>query len=103
MKTRRGERDVALFGEAMLQKLAENAHKAHWRDEPVQDHLDGIWEEARELEKDVAWLKIATRQADGPRIEELKKKIRREAADVANRALMVCDVLGCLEGRGDAE
>jgi hypothetical protein len=95
---RRGEREVQLFGEAMLEKLAENGHKKHWREESVDEHLSGIEDELKELELDVIWLRIAKRKADGPRIEELRAKIRREAADIGNRAMFAADAVGGLVG-----
>jgi hypothetical protein len=95
--SRRGEPETALFREAMLEKLGENGHKKHWRDEPVEDHLNGIEEELHELEMDVIWLRMAERKADGPKAEELRANVRREAADIANRAMFVADSLGALE------
>ena len=68
----------------MREKLAENEHKGHWRDEDVDFLLDRVAEELRELRLAV-WL------GEGPRA------VAREAADVGAIAMMVADVLGGLD------
>jgi NTP pyrophosphatase (non-canonical NTP hydrolase) len=65
------------FGNDMYLKLRENQHKAHWNTVTQQWLLNRCMEELKELQDAV--------NADDP------GEIVREAADVANFALMIAD------------
>jgi hypothetical protein len=83
--------EVAAFAQLMEQKLQENEYKAGWR------HLDGqdlIWklrDRFYELE-DCVWVTPPENLTPA----EVKHLISRDAADVANYAMMVADVKGDL-------
>ena len=84
--------EVAAFAKAMEAKLKENDHKGGWnRGEDTPDELMArLLEEAEELEN-----------ALHPMRKRDPKRILREAADVANFAMMVADVCGALRGVGE--
>lgn len=81
--------DVALLENAMKQKLRENEHKGYW------DKIS-LLQLAKRLEEEVEELNDAI-LTKGP------VEIVREAADVANFAMMICSnaVRGKLQGRGN--
>lgn len=71
-------RVVAWFAERMEGKLLENDHKGGWHDEHPSDLYERLLEEARELKEA---LMLGAESYD----------IVREAADVANIAMMLAD------------
>lgn len=78
---------VRAFAEAMERELRENEHKGGrdaWRKCYAEDLLDRVKEETNELAGEVCRLKPDPQRA------------LSEAADVANMAMMVADVLGGL-------
>lgn len=71
---------VQQFAAEMQNKLDENCHKGGWH--------DCTWHYLRKrLREETAELEIAVASRD-------KKRIVREAADVANFAMMIADTLG---------
>jgi len=81
-------REVFNFSLAMEEKLDENDDKGHW---------DGCTE---------AWLLNRLKQETGELRRAIKKnkpalEVLREAADVANFAMMIADVYGSKEINGD--
>jgi len=78
---------VLAFAEAMEERLAANDHKGGWFREDPEWLMDRLYEEVRELASE-----IHERSHRKPDLV----KIRREAADVSNFALMVADRLGAI-------
>ena len=68
---------VELFSNNMYIKLRENAHKAHWNTVTTEWLLNRCMEEFEELKEALA--------------NEDPGEIAREAADVANFAMMIAD------------
>lgn len=86
------------FRQAMVEKLEENAHKGGWSDESPRWLLTRVEEELVELRQAVdAWNAATHRGYPDDICEARRRKVLREAADVANFALMVADVCGALE------
>lgn len=77
MNEERDRRALLAFTAIMWVKLRENAHKRHWSELPSQWLLGRIKDELQELQDAIL--------AGDP------VAIRREAADVANLAMMVAD------------
>jgi NTP pyrophosphatase (non-canonical NTP hydrolase) len=73
----------------MKLKLSENRHKGDsWRDDNAFDLLDRVIEEVQELRTALACLtEVDTPEA----IANMRAAVWREAADVANMAMMVAD------------
>ena len=82
--------EVMRFAEHMEAKLVENDHKKHWRDEnyPLQGHLEMVLVEVRELDEQLDLLNHGVGSVED---------VIKEAADVANRAMIISDLLD--EGR----
>lgn len=81
-----GNKELLAFTRIMDTKLQENQHKGHWRDRPEMTPnilFDRLIDEVWELRKELIAIKYG--KTDG-------KKISREAADVANFAMMISDV-----------
>lgn len=88
-------REVAAFALLMEAKLRENDHKGGWKDEDTTYLSRRCGNELEELRKAVSALNDAYMRGPrplGPRLGELKTAIHREAADVANFAMMLADV-----------
>ncbi len=87
---------VAWFAEQMEAKLRENDHKAGWLTQHPVILLDLLRGEVREL-----------RNAVGDNLKTLDSdEVVREAADVANFAMMIADNFGLRLGslrKGDGE
>jgi hypothetical protein len=92
--------EVAAFALLMEAKLRENDHKGGWKDESIAylsrrcgnelKELRGRLEQRhREIMK--GWPPVAERT-----LPEIVVSIGREAADVANFAMMIADVCGAL-------
>jgi len=82
------------FFEAMEKKLLANAHKGGWRGEGLRVLLNEVDQELRELAEAVH------RYVDGPATAERRDAVIAEAADVANRAMMVADVARTMWDKG---
>lgn len=82
---------VDRFAAFMRQKLDENEHKGGWECEDEDWLLDRIQQELNELRE--AW--EAKPRGSAARTE-WRTRIVREAADVANMAMMLADVCGAL-------
>src|SRR5690606_5240346 len=88
--------EVAAFARAMEHKLAANDHKEHWREMRVHQLLEMLRDEVDELVRAVADFHGGM----GPH-----RNVLDEAADVANFAMMVADVVAlkpCEIGRMEA-
>jgi hypothetical protein len=79
---------VEHFSKAMVEKLDKNAHKIHWSNLEYEHLLNRLDEEFRELREAVAWSLQVT--LEGP-TEEADARVRDEAVDVANFAMMLFD------------
>jgi hypothetical protein len=85
--------EVKAFALAMEAKLKENDHKRGWKQER-KDWLYGrLQEEVEELGHLLGGLQSVGKFSS----PEYRKKILREAADVANFAMMIADVCNTLE------
>jgi len=90
--------EVRAFAELMEQKLRENDHKGGWKKElPSLDLLPRLREETEELDDAIShwgaqvnWGKAALY------LPGCIERVGREAADVANFAMMIADVCGAL-------
>ena len=89
--------EVRAFADLMEAKLRENDHKAGWKGEDASDLFPRIAEEADELwramvrhSKRLSWGDAWVMETD------TVERIGREAADVANFAMMIADVCGAL-------
>ena len=77
--------EVAAFAQAMEAQLRANDHKPGWKDEDRGDLMERLHDEVGELEVELVYR--------GSRRPGL---VLKEAADVANFAMMVADVCGGL-------
>ncbi len=82
--------EVVAFSRLMEKELRNNDHKPGWKNDYAVDLANRVIEEAVEL-KEVAF------DADTWGAENFREKVGEEAADVANMAMMVADVCGCLK------
>lgn len=97
--------EVLAFAHLMERKLRENDHKPGWKRDNPQALLCRIGDETRELALAVAgWGANLTqgmddlgRGADPLSLADRQIRVGREAADVANFAMMVADRCGGLE------
>lgn len=93
--------EVAAFAQLMEQKLRENDHKGGWQHESLHYLIRRVGEEYGELHalcyKDVNQLLGVPPVLPRERIEAFG----REAADVANFAMMIADVCGALGSPGE--
>ena len=88
------------FAAAMERKLAANDDvKGGWRGERhhhrVPTLLNALDEEMRELAAALAWYRQATETTQPTKAEALQD-VLAEAADVANYAMLIADVVGAL-------
>lgn len=81
---------LELFRLAMARKLDENAHKGGWEEEKISYFFERLIEESVELRDAIIEFR---RHPDASRAKE----VLGEAADVANFALMIADVVGALD------
>jgi len=82
--------EVIAFACLMEHELRNNDHKSGWKGESPLRLAKRVVEEADEL-KEVAF------DADTWGAERFRERVGEEAADVANMAMMVADVCGCLK------
>jgi hypothetical protein len=88
--------EVEAFAQLMEAKLRENDHKGGWSHEEPAYLLERMQEEAEELDDAVEPHRFYV----PPTCSEGDKwRIGREAADVANFAMMIADVCGALKSR----
>ena len=85
--------EVISFAEAMEAALAKNEHKGGWKDDGALELHQRIVEETDELRAELM------KRRERPGHANNQAPILSEAADVANFAMMVADVCGCLESR----
>jgi hypothetical protein len=98
--------EVAAFAQLMEAKLRENDHKGHWRGcttAYLSRRCGNELEELRAMIKRANdWVRENTFPSGrGPLISDstFAPEIGREAADVANFAMMLADVCGALHDR----
>lgn len=89
----RGEKELEIFFGICKSKLAANEHKGSWEDQSVMGLCRWIRVEVKELEQAC----FDKRLKGNPPGE-----VAREAADVANLAMMVADIMGELDGGKEA-
>jgi hypothetical protein len=96
--------EVAAFAQLMEAKLRENDHKGGWQHDGTDALLKRLREEADELqyvtETSGAWCSAPPRSVLNT---EERIRVAREAADVANFAMMIADVCGGLADNLRAE
>lgn len=88
-KTRRWRPEVEAFADAMEAQLRANDHKRGWKNDQPGDLMARVFDEVAELDSAVAGL-LVRRTAATP------ATLLKEAADVANFAMMIADVCGGL-------
>lgn len=95
----RGTGEVSAFALLMHDKLRENAHKGGWGDVSVSEVLERLREEMEELELEAGDLIVAERYGtdDAEWLANKRRMLAREAADVGNYLMILCDVAGALE------
>lgn len=81
--------EVITFANLMEQQLRANDHKDGWKGDTSDALHQRLLEEAEELSEALAWRSALFGDAD-------PERIGREAADVANFAMMIADVCGAL-------
>ncbi len=95
-------KEVAAFAQLMEAKLRENDHKGGWKYEVTSYLSRRLGNELKELRAAVAarhkelmqgWPPISAEKRAGHAVT-----VGREAADVANFAMMIADVCGALAG-----
>lgn len=97
--------EVQRFAELMESKLRENTHKGGWDHEGPGYFSKRIGDEMRELRSVLDEYRVAHRARPSAVTDDLRRRIGREAADVANFAMMIADVCGALDtvpGDGEA-
>lgn len=80
--------EVAAFAMLMEEKLLLNDHRPGWKNDDVHALIARLYEEARELVQAIG---------EGADPAVVHAEIGREAADVANFAMMIADVCGALD------
>jgi hypothetical protein len=90
--------EVAAFALLMEAKLRENDHKGGWHGEDTEGLLRRLREETDELETAMK-RGPGTEWPYGARQKPQRTLIGREAADVANFAMMLADVCGAISRR----
>jgi hypothetical protein len=85
---------VAKFAALMERTLQDNDHKGGWKRMNDKQLLLRLDDEATELEEAIARLKQA---AVGTHRNAMLKLVAKEAADVANFAMMIADNFGDME------
>ena len=85
--------EVAAFADAMEAQLRANDHKGGWHDDHHDDLLDRLREETKELADvlDLSGGKAGRFFPSDPQGPTWSAEVLREAADVANFAMMIAD------------
>ena len=85
------------FQQVMLEKLEKNKHKGGWRGDKWQNLYLRLDQEEDEMYAELVQLDTYIRGSMPEHvIREQARKVAREAADVANFAMMIADVCGGL-------
>lgn len=87
--------EVRAFADLMEQTLRKNDHKGTWKGEARLWLLSRLREEVQELEEAISYAQSYDTSDRGARINPWGA-VGREAADVANFAMMIADVCGAL-------
>jgi len=86
------------FNGVMIEKLVKNKHKGGWQRDDMFALEERMDQEGGELYKEILELdRLRRAGADSAKLKEQAKRVAREAADVANFAMMIADVSGGLE------
>lgn len=88
--------EVQRFALLMEQKLRENDHKGGWQRDRWRDL-------SRRLDEEHGELRAVAAGCSADASAERRGEVAREAADVANFAMMIADVLGGLDDAGGSD
>lgn len=91
----RGEREVKLFSELMLEKLAERAHRGNWKAENILALRACLADEMTETLDEVK--QFVENVARGGSNDECAERLKWECVDVALSAMFLADVVGGLK------
>ena len=94
--------EVAAFAQLMERELRRNDHKGGWKEEQTSYLSRRCGNELEELRAAIQlqrkeWM-TGFPPVDAGKRDELRVAVGREAADVANFAMMIADVCGALKG-----
>ncbi|MCM3704035.1 hypothetical protein [Paenibacillus macerans] len=84
---------VEWFAQQMEMKLRENDHKGGWDNCEINYLFSRLNEEVKELKSSVARVGLKGNWADMPLSSSTPLDVAREAADVANFAMMIADII----------
>jgi hypothetical protein len=82
------------FSVVMWSKLIKNDHKGGWRGELPERLFEKLEDEIRELDDAISRYRADPSITRTVKTEKLARQIALEAADVANYAMMIADVVG---------
>lgn len=89
--------EVVAFADLMEAKLRENDHKGGWKTEDAEDLFGRLGAECVELSEAIGLWRIQDDwRSAALHLPACRKNVAREAADVANFAMMIADVCGAL-------
>lgn len=89
--------EVVAFANLMEAKLRENDHKGGWKTEDAEDLFGRLGAECVELSEAIGLWRIQDDwRSAALHLPACRKNVAREAADVANFAMMIADVCGAL-------
>lgn len=91
--------EVIKYAEAMEVELKENDHKGYWRDQCDLEFLaDKLDEEVQELKHAMGCYERedCKLKPNKETLEEIRKSVLSEAADVGNIAMMIADICEAL-------
>jgi len=89
--------EVVAFANIMEAKLRENDHKGGWKTDDAEDLFVRLGEECVELSEAIGLWRIQDDwRSAALHLPACRKNVAREAADVANFAMMIADVCGAL-------
>lgn len=89
--------EVVAFANIMEAKLQENDHKGGWKTDDAEDLFVRLGEECVELSEAIGLWRIQDDwRSAALHLLACRKNVAREAADVANFAMMIADVCGAL-------
>jgi len=84
---------VQNFAQEMERKLRDNEHKGNWLNTDLLDMLDKLTEEKQELVRAVKKHNANYYSPNQPIDKNIMQQVTDEAADVANIAMMVADIV----------